>query len=235
MSHSVFSKLTVKEAERLCAKETVAGWKAAAKKYSETEQAYDIWEPAAAKQFSELEKHEQRTWLGFGLVGEAFAETYLEVFGSALYNLDFGYSTEDIRHALDDLGIDHHACSIAVQKLLGTDRMAQTGSPIYIQTKMPDRKDKEHQANDGSRLPNFGLHALATTVRASAGKQARFIVVTFGKGIHYTLDNMACGLFEIINYDEMAKHADGNLVFWNRLREKFDIPVKRTELLIDED
>ena len=170
----------------------------------------------------------------FGAAVEFLCETYFEVFG-AKYNLGNIRSADSYEDAEDDGGVDHYAESLAHKPLKGAQnyRRAEPMAPVYIQTKGTLDPRKEFTTNDGARLPNFFMNAQAQALEEGAAYTARYILFTTGKGIHWRLDNNSGGMAEVINFREISKNVDGNVVFWNALRKKAGVKQQKVTRTID--
>ena len=159
----------------------------------------------------------------FGMFSEWLCWHYLNHFGYE-YNIHSTEMTDSVDGNTEDYGIDGVGLSIKRQLLQKTARCAQANSPVYIQVKGTMNKTKIYLANDGSRIPNFGLNAMSEAIKTGRPQQARYIVFTTGQGSHYTLeDKMANGLFEVIGYNEISKRIKNNTVFLNRLRASVNL------------
>jgi hypothetical protein len=112
-------------------------------------------------------------------------------------------------------------------------RRAEPMAPVYIQTKGTLNPRKEFTTNDGARLPNFFMNAQAQALEEGAAYTARYILFTTGKGIHWRLDNNSGGMAEVVNFREIAKHVDGNVVFWNALRKKAKVKIQEVSRAVD--
>jgi hypothetical protein len=164
----------------------------------------------------------------FGLGVEILCEAYLRHFGRH-YNLQDVRMCDIAGQVSQDLGVDAHAKTVKAVDL-HDNRKTEMGSIIYLQVKGTLNPTKIYTANDGSRLPNFGLNALSNAVSRGQAYQARYIVFTTGKDIHYTLGQMAHNMLEVIAYKDIAKMTKNNYDFWNEWRdavglEPLDIPT----------
>lgn len=161
----------------------------------------------------------------FGMFVEWLAEHYLNHYGSR-YNIHAVMMTDSVDSTAEDYGIDGRGLSIKTQLLQSSARRAQSGSPVYVQVKGTLNKTKEYQANDGSRIPNFGLNAMSEAIKTGRPQQARYIIFTTGQGLHYSLeDKMANGLFEVIGYQEINKCMKNDVVFLNKLRDSVGLDI----------
>ena len=166
----------------------------------------------------------------FGMFVEWLCWHYLNHFGH-LYNIQATEMVDSVDSNSEDYGIDGMGLSIKRQLFQSSARCAQAGSPVYIQVKGTMNKTKVYKANDGSRIPNFGLNAMSEAIKTGRPQQARYIVFITGKELHYTLESkMANGLFEVIAYNEISKRIKNNTVFLNRLRASVNLPEHPVEL-----
>lgn len=167
----------------------------------------------------------------FGAAVEFLAECFFEEFG-ARFDLEFDFSVEDYDSADVDKGIDHYAKSIRQKRILPT-RETRFGSPVYIQTKGTLNPRKEFKTNDGARLPNFFMAAQAEAMNEGYAYQARYVLFTTGKGLHYKLNENSGKICEVINYNTIRKYVDGNVEFWNTMRRKMSISEQSYKVEID--
>lgn len=164
----------------------------------------------------------------YGLFVEWFAQEYLNHFGH-LFNLSNVQMLEHVGSAEQDNGVDGTAISTNAKKGPIRTVACKRGSPVYIQVKGTLNPTKEHTANDGSRLPNFFMNAYSTAIQTKCAYQARYIVFTTGKGLHYRLEDMCNHLVEVINFKKITKLVNGDHQFLNILRESvglesFELP-----------
>lgn len=162
--------------------------------------------------------------LYFGMGVEWFASVFLEHYGHE-FNLEGLAMTDDVGSQAMDLGTDGLAKSVRKQTMRKTNRIAQKGSPVYIQVKGTTNKTKIHIANDGSRITNFLTNAMSHAMVSGYPFQARYILFTTASGIHYRLDQMSHGFLEVIDYDKINKMIRGDIVFLNKLREDVGLPL----------
>lgn len=163
----------------------------------------------------------------FGMFVEWLAWHWLNHYGH-LFNIQSVTMVDSDGNTDQDYGVDGHGLSITRSVLKSTNRLITPNSPVYIQVKGTLNKAKIYCANDGSRLPNFGLHAMSGAITSGHDWDSRYVIFTTGKDIHYTLDKMARGLFEVINYSKIKSLMNGDTVFLNRLRQSvglLEIPV----------
>ena len=206
----------------LTKKQTLRGFKAAALKQANT--------PAAQIPYNEVDMYEEdgkkiKAPRYFGAAGELFAQVYLEFFGND-YNLHTVTATDDEEKENNDGGVDLEAMSIK-SKIYKKQALTKTdaNSSIYIQVKFPLDPTKEHMTNDGSRIMNFFGNAQGLARTSSQCYQARYFLVTFGKGLQYRLNDNTSGLIFVINFKEMARKVDNNPAFWNAMNTAFGLPT----------
>jgi hypothetical protein len=92
------------------------------------------------------------------------------------------------------------------------------GNKVYVQVKTARNPTKEYTPNDGSRLPNFGLYAMSEAIISGEANRARYIVFTTGKGLHFSMDKMSRGMFEVVAFSDIKKLMNNDIVFLNKLR-----------------
>ena len=175
----------------------------------------DEWSPAYFGQFTE--------WL---------AEHFLNHYGH-LFNIQNIQMIDSEGSSEEDYGIDGRGISVKPQVMQSTGRKSKPGSPVYIQVKGTMNKTKEYTPNDGSRLPNFGLNALAEATVGGYSYQARYLIFTTGSGLHHSLEKMSKGLFEVINHKKIRLLMDKDTVFLNKLRASvglIEYPVNLSEI-----
>jgi hypothetical protein len=161
----------------------------------------------------------------YGAGGEFLAETFLDVFGSE-YNLCSIQSYDDEEKTRIDGGVDLDARSVKVKiykEYLNTK--AQAGSPIYIQVKTTNNSTKIYTTNDGSNIMNFFGHAQALARAQGCSLSARYILFTTGKGIGLQLEQNTLKMIQVISHNDITRRVDNNRVFWNKMRERFGLPI----------
>jgi hypothetical protein len=160
----------------------------------------------------------------FGMFAEWLAWHFLNHYGH-VFNVQGVEMTASIGSSEKDYGIDGRGLCAKDQLMNSTGRKCNTGSPVYVQVKGTMNSNKEYQANDGSRLPNFATNAMSDAIRSGHAYQARYLLFTTGKGIHFSLDEMTNKMFEIINFKKIKHLVDGDDVFLNRLRTSVNLPA----------
>jgi hypothetical protein len=171
--------------------------------------------------FSHYKDYEEGSWspVYFGMFVEWLAQYWLNHFGSLdEWNIHGVNMVSSVGSSDEDYGVDGTGCSIREKKYPKTGRIAVANAPVYIQVKGTLNKSREYKPNDGSRLPNFGMNAMATAIIAGQALRSRYILFTTGKGLHYSMEKMSCNLIEVINYKDISKAMDNNTVFLNVLR-----------------
>lgn len=158
----------------------------------------------------------------FGGAVEFLSECFFKFFGTK-YGVQDIRSIEDWESTESDGGVDHIAKSSKVKTYPESSRQSSIGSPVYIQTKGTLNPTKEYTTNDGARLPNFYMHAHSLALKSGHCYQARFILFTTGKGLHYKLDNNSGNITEVINYQKIKKDVDDNVMFFNMMRECMNV------------
>ena len=215
-------------AEKLLEISTLKEYLARARFYAESVEAIKAFETGDYKSYSALTPGGLKTWSPhyFGASIEFLAECFLEMYGSHFNVYDIK-SVDDFESDESDTGVDHYAKTISPKLLKSKNalvtRKALEGSPVYIQTKATANKNKMFKTNDGSRLPNFFMNAQSKAIADGVAYQARYILFTTGKGIHYVLDDNSGNKCEVINYNMITKRIDGNETFFNYMREKCNV------------
>ena len=213
-----FTKKVV-HAEELLSGSTLKDYIKKARKLSATDEAIYVFHAGNYKEYMDNDSWSPAY---FGGAGELLCETFFEEFGH-LFNVADIRSVDDFDNAEIDSGVDHYAVSIKEQKYKKSNRKAILGSPVYIQTKFSMNSSKEYTTNDGSRLPNFFMNAQVKALQASQCYQARYIIFTTGKGLHYKLKNNSGDIAEVINFNKIKKLVDNNEIFWNKMRAKCSV------------
>jgi hypothetical protein len=156
----------------------------------------------------------------FGMFVEWYAQEYLNHFGY-LYNIANVNMLDVVGGNTEDLGVDGEGVTMTTRKTSTRSTISHTqGGRVYIQVKGTTNHNKEHQANDGSRLPNFATHAMSSAISGAAAYSSRYVLFTTGKGVHYKLKAMWCNLVEVIGIHDIDKLASKNVEFLNRLRDR---------------
>jgi hypothetical protein len=169
--------------------------------------------------FANYKDYGQDQWcpIYFGMFTEWLAWHFFNHYGR-LFNVEGCEMLASEGSSEQDLGTDGRMQSIKRQPMSKTFRIAEKGSPVYLQVKGTMNKTKVYAANDGSRLPNFCTNAMSDAIRTGQAYKARYIVFTTGEDIHYTLDSMSNGMLEIVSYKDIKACLDMDWVFLNRLR-----------------
>ena len=221
MAHS-FSKYCF-DPSPLVEKETLKGFMDALLKQSNKDEALVPYHDKAPSEDEDLKTIKAPMYYGAG--GELLSECFFEIFGGD-FNLTGIRSYNSVDVAKADGGVDQDALSIkdkTYKERLNTKSRA--GSPIYIQVKTTINPTKEFFTNDGSRIMNFYGHAQGLARAQGASYSARYILFTTGDKLNYVLDNNTFKMIEVINFKKIKSRVDGNRVFWNRMREKFGLPL----------
>jgi hypothetical protein len=155
----------------------------------------------------------------FGMGVEWLAWHFINHYGRN-FNIEGLQMTDSEGSSEEDYGVDGVGRTIidSKNKYRTTNRRAVQGSEVFLQVKGTLNRLKEYTPNDGSRLPNFGMNAMATAITTNKALQARYIVFTTGKGLHFSMEKMCRGLIEVISYADIKAHMDQDFVFLNRLR-----------------
>jgi hypothetical protein len=154
----------------------------------------------------------------FGMCAEVLCEAFLRNFGRN-YNLQNIVMGDRNGVMYKDLGVDAWANSVKEERNKA-NRRPLAGSKIYVQVKGTLNHSKIYSANDGSRLNNFMSNALSSSIAEGQAYQARYVLFTTGKGIHYTLDEATHGFIETISYNDINKLTKNNYDFWNEWRHE---------------
>lgn len=220
--------ITPIDAEKLVNVTTLRGFVKAAHEIAGTSEAIEAFETGNYKEYEDGQKGVLTGWSPkyFGGAIEFLAETYFQHFGGA-YNLEGIRSTDDFDSTEVDGGIDHEAKTTKTLNntfFTKSRRRPQKGSPVYIQTKGTTNFNKTYKTNDGARLPNFFMRGFSKAIQTGQAYQARYIIFTTGKDIHYLLDNNSGNNVEVVNSKAISKRIDGNQDFFNALRVKLGLP-----------
>lgn len=167
----------------------------------------------------------------FGMFVEWLAQHFLNHYGH-LFNVHGVNMYDSVGSMVSDYGIDGEGVSIRRSKLRSTNRAVDPNSPVFIQVKGTMNPRKEYSPNDGNRLPNFGCNAFATAIRSGYAYQARYILFTTGKGLHFTMDEMYRNMVEVISRKQIKALMDDDTVFLNRLRASVglaEVQLKRSK------
>jgi hypothetical protein len=161
----------------------------------------------------------------FGAGGEFLSECFFEVYG-ADYNLTGIVSYDDEEIARTDGGVDQEARS-RKEKIYTTrlNTKAMPNTPIYIQVKTAVNPTKVFTTNDGSRIMNFFGHAQGLARAQAVSFNARYILFTTGKELHWVLKRNTFNMIEVVGYKDIKKRVDKDRVFWNHMRKKFGLPL----------
>lgn len=160
----------------------------------------------------------------FGAGVESLAEVFFVVFGMSFYNIGNYRSQDTIELDLEDIGYDATAVT-AKEKKYGKiiEKIAYSGSPVYIQVKGSLNPTKEHMTNDSSRIPNFVMSSAMDATAKGHAYSARYILFTTAKGIHYKLDTNSKGQIEVIGFKDISRKVDNNIIFWNEFRAEIGL------------
>jgi hypothetical protein len=171
-----------------------------------------------------------------GLFGEWLCEHFMRRYG-ILWQVQDVVSVSSVGSSEADLGIDAHGTSIS-DKVLRKNRLvkAECGSPVHIQVKTTMNNNKVFTANDGARLPNFMMHAMATAISTGMAYKTRYILFTTGKGVHHVFDDMSRGLMEVIAYKDIDRLTRGDYEFLNQMRDAVGLgPIKAPVAKMDDE
>lgn len=159
----------------------------------------------------------------FGMFVEWFCQMYLNYFGY-LYNVANVEMMMSEGSSAEDYGVDGIGVSMRKMKHKNIGAIvASEGSPVFIQVKGTMNYNKEYTPNCGARLPNFTTNAMSQAIKQGHAYQARYILFTTGKGVHYTLNKMWNDLVEVISIHDIDKLANNNTLFLNVMRQRVDL------------
>jgi hypothetical protein len=165
----------------------------------------------------------------FGMFVEWLGDHFLNHYGH-LFNIQAVKMHDSIGEGYKDYGIDGEGLTIKRKALKESGRDARPDSPVYIQVKGTLNSTKEYKPNDGNRLPNFGCNAFSQALKTGYAYQARYILFTTGKGLHYSMDTMFNGLVEVIGRKKIEILMNNDTVFLNRLRISVGLPAFAVQL-----
>lgn len=216
--------------EALVRKQTMKGFVTAAGKQANTDEAaFKYNQPIF---MSDQDYNGYKSPRYFGSAWEFFRQVYLNVYGSE-YNLYGVWSNDDWDNPITDQGGDGGAYSRKKKHYRPLEIETEPGSPIYIQDKATENWIKEFMTNDGSRIMNFIGWAQSDARRQKVSYQARYILFTSGKGLHYKLDNNTNKIIDVINGNQISRKCDGDQVFWNELRSHLGLSPLKIPTSID--
>jgi hypothetical protein len=169
--------------------------------------------------FANYKDYDTDQWcpIYFGMFGEWLCQHVLTHYGH-IFNIESVTMTDSEGSNTQDYGVDGVGLTVKDKVMKSTGRKATKGSPVYIQVKSTMNKTKEYTPNDGSRLPNFGMNAMSSAITGGYAYQARYIVFTTGRGLHYSLQTMCNNMFEVIDYKQIRALINNDAVFLNYLR-----------------
>jgi len=214
----------VNDPEALVRDQTLKGFNRELAKQANTDEAVQKYQVLNPVSLDEEYTGKFRSPLYYGAGVELLAHVYFDFFGS-VYNLVQVTSMDDWENPQRDTGSDQHAFSMQKKKYHKQKVISQPGSPVRIQVKGGLNPTKKHTTNDGSRIPNFIMNALAEACATQTAYQMRLILFTLGHGLHYVLDNNSYSKLEIVNHNEIKRKIDNNPFFWNKMRESFGLPL----------
>jgi hypothetical protein len=131
-----------------------------------------------------------------GELFEIFSEIFFKLFSS---DGRVGVYEYKPTHAIDDYGVDAFAKSLTNEK-------------VAIQAKFRSNITAELLASD---LKQFTSNAVM--VHKVVPKKANFILITTGKGMHFSYSKQI-GEIRIIAYKDLSKWLDNNTGFWDNLQ-----------------
>jgi len=220
-----FSKYNV-GAEQLVAKQTLKHYLAVLFKQANS--------PEGAIPYNDVEPSDDQKIKApryYGAGGEFLSYIFFKTFGHA-YNVHNVLMTDDVEVAKEDGGCDGEA-ACRVSKLYDRKTMkilTSPGSPVFIQVKTTTNSQREFTTNDGSNIMNFFGNAQMKAAITGHSFQARYILWTTGKSLGWKLVENTGGFIEVISYSEIAKKIDNDPVFWNNVREAFNLPILPTPI-----
>jgi len=160
-----------------------------------------------------------------GLYVEWLCENFLNYFGQQ-FNIGQVRMIASEYSAEKDLGTDGYGISLMKQRTAGTRTIeVKPGDKVFIQVKGTFNSAKVFTANDGARIPNFGMHAFSSAIKQGLAYSSRYVLFTTGDKIGYVLNDMSNGMIEVINYKKISKLMDDNIFFINAMREKVGLPL----------
>lgn len=161
----------------------------------------------------------------FGAGFEAFSETFLRTFAHD-YNLAEVISQDSVGEDVEDTGYDISAVSAKEKLYRGViNKRANTGSPVYIQVKGTLNPTRLFTTNDGSRIMNFYGNAQGQARSVGMAYQARYLLITSAKGLHYKLEANTQKDIEVINFSAIDRRVKNNPIFWNAFRDNLGLTL----------
>jgi hypothetical protein len=172
----------------------------------------------------------------FGMWGEWLAWRWLNRYGSVACDVGDFEMTDSFDSTEEDYGVDGFGHSTTVKKNSQTRTNAVAGSPVYLQVKTISNPTYRFKANDHLHLTNFMTNAQARACKDGKTYQARYLLWTTAKGLHWSLDKMAGSKIEVVNKDIIKKFMDNDWGFLNHLRETVDLPpIHGYENVVDDE
>lgn len=212
------------DAEALVKSQTLKGFNEELARQSNTDEAVARYQVLPRQQVVEDEYTQFKSPLYYGGGVEFLSHNYFDFFRTD-YNLVKMISMDDWDNPQRDRGSDHNNHSMKKHHYKKQGVISAPGSPVRIQTKGTLNPTKEHMTNDGSRIPNFVMYALAEACANGDAYQTRLILFTLGKGLHYILKDNSFNRIEVVNNKEISKKIDHNPFFWNEVRSSFGLPI----------
>lgn len=216
--------------EALVKKQTMKGFVTAAGKQANTDEAAFKYNQSLFGTDEDNTGYKAPRY--FGAAWEYFRHVYMDVYGSE-YNLYGVFSNDDWDNPQPDRGGDGGASSRKKKNYPKLEIQTEPGSPVYFQDKSTENWTKEFMTNDGSRIMNYIGWAQSDARKRKASYQARYILFTSGKDLHYKLKENTCNIIEVINGKHISNKSDGDQVFWNELRRHFGLAPLPVQTPID--
>ena len=173
------------------------------------------------KELTDFAEHETtyRSPLYFGEGGEFLSHCFFEYYKDK-------YSIENIVsvncNIANDRGWDREAVTTRNFK------WATCGSPVYIQDKTTLNSNKIFRMNDGSRIMNFLGAAAMDAITKGKAQEARFILWTTGKSVHFSVDKVTFDRLEVVNGEMISSLINDNEKFWKFVDMHLKAPSLRS-------
>ena len=216
--------------EVLVKKQTMKGFVTALGKQANTDEAAYKYNQTLLTTDDDYKGYKAPRYFGAGW--EFFRHVYMDVFGSE-YNLYGVYSNDDWDNPQSDRGGDGGASSRKKKYYPKLEIETEPSSPVYFQDKATENWTKEFMTHDGSHLMNFMGWAQSDAFRKKASYQARYILFTSGKDLHYKLNENTSKIITVLNGSHISGKCDGDQVFWNELRRHLGLAPLPMQTPID--
>lgn len=216
-----FNKYVI-DAEALVKDQTLKGYLTQLGKQAKTDEAFNRYELSTQSNPYEADTQKYKSPKYFGAGGEFLAHNYFDFFGND-YNLVEYESVDDWDDPKKDGGTDGYAKSQKEKSYHKQFTKTKPGSKVFIQVKTTENGGKVFMTNDYSRIPNFCMNAMSSSIVSGGANQDRYLLLHTGLKLHYRLVENSNNLIVEIGRKEIAKKVDHNPFFWNQVRKSFGL------------